>query len=183
MTDQQATHPVAEQPVDKPTTKTSRAGRNLPAAIAVGVALGGMLIATLLFAPRVWVPIVAIAMAVATHEVVRRLIGEMVRDLLDETGAALYFSRLPIAGPEAPWVGLRHLGIYAYRVGWLERYVGAPPPPIERHERLEQLRALWMGARITVAVVDDPPAGGVDTEADLSRVRAAFAVTIGAPRH
>ena len=72
MTDRQAT-PSAEQPVNKPTTKTSRAGRNLPAAIAVGVGLGGMLIATLLFMPRVWVAVVAIAMAVATHEVVRRL--------------------------------------------------------------------------------------------------------------
>ena len=72
MTDQQPT-PVAEQPADKPTTKTSRAGRNLPAAIAVGVALGAMLIATLLFVPRVWVAVVAVAMAVATHEVVRRL--------------------------------------------------------------------------------------------------------------
>ena len=72
MTDQQST-PVAGQPVNKPTTKASRAGRNLPAAIAVGVALGGMLIATLLFAPLVWVPVVAVAVAVATHEVVRRL--------------------------------------------------------------------------------------------------------------
>ncbi|GJF08427.1 phosphatidate cytidylyltransferase [Mycolicibacterium cyprinidarum] len=72
MTDQQSI-PVAKQQVNKPTAKTSRAGRNLPAAIAVGVALGGMLIATLLFAPRVWVPIVAVAVVVATHEVVRRL--------------------------------------------------------------------------------------------------------------
>ena len=53
--------------------KTSRAGRNLPAAIAVGVILGGGLIATLIFAPRGWVAIVAVAMAIATHEVVRRL--------------------------------------------------------------------------------------------------------------
>ncbi|MGD9620514.1 MAG: phosphatidate cytidylyltransferase [Mycolicibacterium sp.] len=72
MTDQQAS-PVTEQPVNEPTTKASRAGRNLPAAIFVGVALGAMLVATLLFAPRVWVAVVAVAMAVATHEVVRRL--------------------------------------------------------------------------------------------------------------
>ena len=72
MADQQST-PVAGQPVNKPTKKASRAGRNLPAAIAVGVALGAMLICTLLFAPRLWVPIVAVAMAVATLEVVRRL--------------------------------------------------------------------------------------------------------------
>ena len=54
-------------------TTPSRAGRNLPAAIAVSLALGGMVIATLVFAPRGWVLMVAIAMAVATHEVVRRL--------------------------------------------------------------------------------------------------------------
>ena len=73
MTDQQAT-PVAEQPAEKPPQKkASRAGRNLPAAIAVGAALGFSLIAILLFAPRVWVAVVAVAVAVATNEVVRRL--------------------------------------------------------------------------------------------------------------
>ncbi|BBZ48671.1 phosphatidate cytidylyltransferase [Mycobacterium heidelbergense] len=56
-----------------PARKTSRAGRDLPAAIAVGVAIGGVLVVTLLFAPRFWVLIVAIAIVVATHEVVRRL--------------------------------------------------------------------------------------------------------------
>ena len=53
--------------------KTSKAGRDLPAAIAVGVVLGGSVIAILLFAPRLWVPLVAVAMALATHEVIRRL--------------------------------------------------------------------------------------------------------------
>ncbi|NBQ44134.1 MAG: phosphatidate cytidylyltransferase, partial [Mycobacteriaceae bacterium] len=53
--------------------KTSRAGRNLPAAIAVSLVLGGLVIGTLIFAPRGWVLMVAVAMAVATHEVVRRL--------------------------------------------------------------------------------------------------------------
>ena len=57
----------------EPAAKTSRAGRNLPAAIAVGVTLGFGLIAILLWAPRVWIPVVAVAIAVATHEVVRRL--------------------------------------------------------------------------------------------------------------
>jgi phosphatidate cytidylyltransferase len=64
--------PVAG-PVDKPPGKASRAGRNLPAAIAVGVALGALVIGILLFAPLWWVPVVAVAMVVATHEVVRRL--------------------------------------------------------------------------------------------------------------
>ena len=76
MTDQQST-PVAEQPVNDPRkhpAKTGgRAGRNLPAAIAVGALLGFSVIAILVFAPRVWVGVVAVAMAVATHEVVRRL--------------------------------------------------------------------------------------------------------------
>lgn len=61
------------QPAAQPAQKTSRAGRNLPAAIAVGVALGGGIIATLLLAPYVWIGVVAVAMAIATHEVVRRL--------------------------------------------------------------------------------------------------------------
>lgn len=60
-------------PADPPVQKSSRAGRNLPAAIAVGIALGGGLIAILLFAPYVWIPVVAVSIAVATHEVVRRL--------------------------------------------------------------------------------------------------------------
>ncbi|BDY31085.1 MULTISPECIES: phosphatidate cytidylyltransferase [Mycolicibacterium] len=71
MADQQAGS-VANTPASEP-KKQSRAGRNLPAAIAVGVALGGSVIAILLFAPHVWVAVVAAAMAVATHEVVRRL--------------------------------------------------------------------------------------------------------------
>lgn len=64
---------MAEPAPPAPPAKTSRAGRNLPAAIAVGVALGAGLIAILLWAPRVWVAVVAVAMAVATHEVVSRL--------------------------------------------------------------------------------------------------------------
>ncbi|ANI39325.1 phosphatidate cytidylyltransferase [Mycolicibacterium vaccae] len=72
MTDQHST-PVGTQPVDEPPKKSSRAGRNLPAAIAVGAALGGMLVVTLLFAPKVWVPIVSVAIAIATVEVGRRL--------------------------------------------------------------------------------------------------------------
>ncbi|BBY21555.1 phosphatidate cytidylyltransferase [Mycobacterium stomatepiae] len=63
----------AENTLQKPAKKTSRAGRDLPAAIAVGAAIGGLLVATLVFAPRFWVLIVAIAILVASHEVVRRL--------------------------------------------------------------------------------------------------------------
>lgn len=59
--------------VQQPAKKTSRAGRDLRAAIAVGAGIGGVLVVTLVFAPRFWVPIVALAIVVATHEVVRRL--------------------------------------------------------------------------------------------------------------
>jgi phosphatidate cytidylyltransferase len=65
--------PVADTPVEEPPKKTSRAGRNLPAAIGVGVLLGAMAIGILLFAPKGWLPVLAVAMPIATHEVVRRL--------------------------------------------------------------------------------------------------------------
>ncbi|MEE6176460.1 phosphatidate cytidylyltransferase [Mycobacterium sp. 050134] len=64
---------AAEPAARQPAKKTSRAGRDLPAAIAVGLSIGAVLIVTLLFAPRYWVAIVAVAIVVATHEVVRRL--------------------------------------------------------------------------------------------------------------
>jgi phosphatidate cytidylyltransferase len=72
MTDQQSST-VADTPINEPQKKSSRAGRNLPAAIAVGATLGFGVIAILVFVPRVWVAVVAVAMAVATHEVVKRL--------------------------------------------------------------------------------------------------------------
>jgi phosphatidate cytidylyltransferase len=65
--------PVADTPVEEPPKKTSRAGRNLPAAIGVGFLLGAMAIVILLFAPKGWLPVLAVAMPIATHEVVRRL--------------------------------------------------------------------------------------------------------------
>jgi 3-deoxy-manno-octulosonate cytidylyltransferase (CMP-KDO synthetase) len=98
-------------------------------------------------------------------------------------GAALYFSRAPI-----PWTrdgaplglasqtqhdgALRHVGLYAYRVGTLARITRMPPSPLEQREKLEQLRALEAGVRIVVAVCAVPPGPGVDTEADLERARA-----------
>ncbi|OBG13278.1 phosphatidate cytidylyltransferase [Mycolicibacterium celeriflavum] len=65
--------PVAETPVDEPPKKKSRAGRDLPAAIAVGVLLGAMAIGVLLFAPIGWLPVLAVFIPVATGEVIRRL--------------------------------------------------------------------------------------------------------------
>lgn len=116
-----------------------------------------------------------------------------VKVVRDATGLALYFSRAPIpfarealAGfPDAPrpptlpgaaaGLVLRHVGIYAYRAAFLAEYPELPPSPLERIESLEQLRALWHGYAIAVALVDDAPPAGVDTPADLARVRAMVA--------
>jgi 3-deoxy-manno-octulosonate cytidylyltransferase (CMP-KDO synthetase) len=83
-------------------------------------------------------------------------------------GRALYFSRATVPSGDGPlW---HHIGIYAYRRAALARFVALPPSPLERRERLEQLRALEAGLRIDVACVDTVPLG-VDTPADLDRIR------------
>jgi 3-deoxy-manno-octulosonate cytidylyltransferase (CMP-KDO synthetase) len=109
----------------------------------------------------------------------------IVKVVLDAAGRALYFSRAPIpwwrdaraAGrtelPAPP--PLRHVGLYAYRAGFLRRFPSLPPSPLERIEALEQLRVLWHGQRIAVVVSDEAPGPGVDTPEDLQRVRALFA--------
>jgi 3-deoxy-manno-octulosonate cytidylyltransferase (CMP-KDO synthetase) len=110
----------------------------------------------------------------------------VVKVALDARRYALYFSRATI-----PWSrdafaqdrerlppGLpiyRHYGLYAYRVDFLRRYPALSPAPIERHEALEQLRAMWHGFRIVVEITAGTPAPGVDTEEDLQRVRALYA--------
>lgn len=82
---------------------------------------------------------------------------------------ALYFSRAPVPAGEGPlW---HHVGIYAYRRAALDRFVGLPESPLERREKLEQLRALEAGMRIACARVDHAPFG-VDTPEDLERARA-----------
>ena len=92
-------------------------------------------------------------------------------------GAALYFSRAsiphargrePTPGELASDICLRHIGVYAYTPDALDRWVHAPPSALERMERLEQLRALDVGLRIGVAVVDQV-AGGIDTPRDVER--------------
>jgi phosphatidate cytidylyltransferase len=87
--------PVADTPVEEPPKKTSRAGRNLPAAIGVGFLLGVMAIVILLFAPKGWLPVLAVAMPIATHEVVRRL---------REAGYALPLIPLLIGGQAMIWL-------------------------------------------------------------------------------
>jgi 3-deoxy-manno-octulosonate cytidylyltransferase (CMP-KDO synthetase) len=109
-----------------------------------------------------------------------------VKVVLDRNGGALYFSRAPIpwardafaAGRDRVPAGLpvyRHIGLYAYRCGFLRRYPHLEAPALERFEALEQLRALWHGHRIRVAVTDQAPEAGVDTPADLEAVRRLFA--------
>jgi 3-deoxy-manno-octulosonate cytidylyltransferase (CMP-KDO synthetase) len=87
-------------------------------------------------------------------------------------GPALYFSRRPVPSGEGPlW---HHIGIYAYRRPALARFVKMKPSALERREKLEQLRALENGMRIAAAVVDTLPLG-VDTPADLERIRQVMA--------
>jgi 3-deoxy-manno-octulosonate cytidylyltransferase (CMP-KDO synthetase) len=82
---------------------------------------------------------------------------------------ALYFTRASAPAGEGPLY--HHIGLYAYRRRALERFVKLPPSPLERRERLEQLRALEAGMRIDVALVDSVPLG-VDTPEDLEKARA-----------
>ena len=99
----------------------------------------------------------------------------VVKVVLDRDGGALYFSRSPIPCTRdgesdlASGLFVRHLGIYAYRGGFLKRYIAEPPCPLETTEKLEQLRALWMGAKIAVVKTEDEGVG-VDTPEDAVRV-------------
>ncbi|MGY6277831.1 3-deoxy-manno-octulosonate cytidylyltransferase [Methylomonas sp. MgM2] len=105
-----------------------------------------------------------------------------VKVVLDKNGYALYFSRAPIPWDRAVFPEhrhttedaklpyLRHIGMYAYTVGFLKRYCSWPASPLESVESLEQLRILWYGEKIRVEVVDRTPEAGVDTEEDLWRV-------------
>ena len=85
---------------------------------------------------------------------------------------ALYFTRATAPANEGPLY--HHIGIYAYRRAALERFVTLPQAPLEKREKLEQLRALEHGMRIDVAIVDAVPLG-VDTPADLEKARALLA--------
>ena len=109
----------------------------------------------------------------------------VVKVVLDAAGRALYFSRAAIpwwrdaraaGAPAVPTPApLRHIGLYAYRAGFLRRFAALAPSPLEGIESLEQLRVLWHGERIAVHVSDSRPGPGVDTPADLERVRALLA--------
>ncbi len=128
-------------------------------------------------------------MSTAAHplsSVAEYLNPNVVKVVLDSASRALYFSRAPLpwwrdghaAGvtrlPEPP--PLRHIGLYAYRAGFLRRFPVLPPAPLEQLEALEQLRVLWNGYRIAVHVIHDAPPAGVDTPSDLERVLRHFVV-------
>ena len=101
----------------------------------------------------------------------------LVKLVHDADGRALYFSRAPIpyhrAGPAPAYCG--HIGIYAYRVGFLATFSALPPAALEVAESLEQLRALAHGYRVQTETAREAPGPGVDTEADLARVEALLA--------
>ena len=99
----------------------------------------------------------------------------VVKVVMDKQGMALYFSRASIPLQREGDIpvkdfALRHIGIYAYRAAYLKRFAQMEPSPLEQLEKLEQLRAMWHGAKIHVALADDVPGHGVDTEDDLIAV-------------
>ncbi len=112
----------------------------------------------------------------------------IVKAVIDHNGHALYFSRAPIPYPRdafaagvaiPPEVPLyRHIGLYAYRAGFLKRFTALLPSPLEQAEALEQLRALWHGYTISVFISSAATAQGVDTAEDLAQIRALFPETI-----
>lgn len=137
------------------------------------------------------------AIATAAHPIVDAadvFNPNVVKVVLDARGVALYFSRAPIpwhrdayapqcraqaidlaAMPAPPTNAvLRHIGLYAYRARFLRTYPTLAQAPIEQAEMLEQLRAMWHGERIAVRITHEAPAPGVDTLADLERVRTLF---------
>jgi len=96
----------------------------------------------------------------------------VVKVVMDARGYALYFSRSRIPYPrEERGTCYRHAGIYGYRVEFLKRYATLSPAPLEKAEALEQLRVLWHGYRIAVAVSETEIPPGVDTPQDLEAVR------------
>jgi 3-deoxy-manno-octulosonate cytidylyltransferase (CMP-KDO synthetase) len=125
-------------------------------------------------------PMATLALPVAdAHELFN---ADCVKVVCDAGGDALYFSRAPLPWARDAFAGsthelppgvpfLRHIGIYAYRAGFLRRFARLPATPLERAESLEQLRALEHGFRIAVRLAPEPFPGGVDTPKDLERVR------------
>jgi 3-deoxy-manno-octulosonate cytidylyltransferase (CMP-KDO synthetase) len=121
-------------------------------------------------------------MATACHAIndeAAMLNPNIVKVVMDAEGHALYFSRSPIPYPrddahKQSIKAHRHIGIYAYRVGFLKQYAELSVTELEQIESLEQLRVLYHGYKIAVTITDHAPASGVDTQADLEQVRSIF---------
>jgi 3-deoxy-manno-octulosonate cytidylyltransferase (CMP-KDO synthetase) len=127
-------------------------------------------------------------LATPIHEARDLFDPNVVKVVLSARNLGIYFSRAPV-----PWARgvfspteiatalpreipyLRHVGLYAYRAKTIQQIAKTAPPTFERAESLEQLRALWLGIGIKVAVVEEPPGHGVDTEEDVRRVEAILA--------
>ena len=123
--------------------------------------------------------IATLAAKILDHEEIFNL--NAVKVVLNNAGYALYFSRAPIpwerdaftssgGKPSGKLPYLRHIGLYAYTVGFLKRYCLWDASLLESVESLEQLRILWHGEAIRVKIVDKTPLAGVDTKEDLIRV-------------
>jgi len=118
----------------------------------------------------------------AIHDLDALTNPNVVKVVRDENGYALYFSRAAIPWPREVMAGqaagpvqaFRHIGLYAYRAGFVRRYAAWPVCPPEEAEQLEQLRVLWHGERIVVHEARVMPEAGVDTPEDLDRVRKYF---------
>ena len=115
----------------------------------------------------------------AIHDEESFLNPNIVKVVIDTHGNALYFSRAPIPYPrdevhKQALQAHRHIGIYAYRVGFLKKYAQLAVTELEKIESLEQLRVLYHGYKIGVVVTENAPASGVDTQVDLDYVRSVF---------
>jgi 3-deoxy-manno-octulosonate cytidylyltransferase (CMP-KDO synthetase) len=113
------------------------------------------------------------------HDEAAFLNPNIVKVVVDHKGNALYFSRAPIPYPRDEQhkqhiQAFRHIGIYAYRVGFLKQYADLSVTALEKIESLEQLRVLHHGFKIGVTVTQHAPGSGVDTQQDLDYVRGLF---------
>jgi len=119
------------------------------------------------------------------HDLPSMFNQNVVKVVIDRAGFAMYFSRAPIPYGRDAFQNMpsrlpaempvyRHIGLYAYRASFLKTYSQLAPAAIEQFEALEQLRALWHGHKIAVAITDLAPPIGVDTAEDLVKVRAHF---------
>jgi 3-deoxy-manno-octulosonate cytidylyltransferase (CMP-KDO synthetase) len=114
--------------------------------------------------------------AVAIHDQSEIANPNAVKVVLSKNNEALYFSRstIPFDRNHSSPIYYRHLGIYAYRTGFLKAFSNLAISPLEQAESLEQLRALWHGYAIAVHITPESPPPGVDTQADLDRARLFF---------